>query len=90
MKKLVILDFDGTLADTRALIIRTNQEAMRHMGYPIQDEETIAATIGLILEDGLLQMYPDLPKETLPEWVKTGAANRLLRHCDGAGRGTFS
>lgn len=71
MKKLVILDFDGTLADTRALIIRTNQEAMRRMGYPIQDEETIAATIGLILEDGLLQMYPDLPKETLPEWVKT-------------------
>ena len=58
MKKLVILDFDG-------------QEAMRRMGYPIQDEETIAATIGLILEDGLLQMYPDLPKETLPEWVKT-------------------
>ena len=71
MKKLVILDFDGTLADTRALIIRTNQEAMRCMGSPIQDEETIAATIGLILEDGLLQMYPDLPKETLPEWVKT-------------------
>ena len=29
MKKLVILDFDGTLADTRELIIRTNEEAMR-------------------------------------------------------------
>ena len=71
MKKLVILDFDGTLADTRELIIRTNEEAMRRMGYPIKDEETIAATIGLILEEGLLQMYPDLPRETLPVWVKT-------------------
>ncbi|MBR0246418.1 MAG: HAD-IA family hydrolase [Bacteroidales bacterium] len=71
MKKLVILDFDGTLADTRELIIRTSEEAMRRMGYPVQDEETIAATIGLILEEGLLQMYPDLPRETLPVWVKT-------------------
>ena len=70
MKKLVILDFDGTLADTRELIIRTSQDAMRRMGYPGQDEETIAATIGLSLDEGLLQMYPDLPRETLPEWVR--------------------
>lgn len=71
MKKLVILDFDGTLADTRELIIRTNQEAMRRMGCPERDEETIASTIGLILEESILKMYPETPREALPLWIKT-------------------
>lgn len=71
MIKIIILDFDGTLADTRELIIRTNQDAMRAMGYPVKDENTIAATIGLPLQEGILAMYPDLPRETMPLWVKT-------------------
>lgn len=32
MTKLVILDFDGTLADTVELIVQTNQEVQRRMG----------------------------------------------------------
>ena len=32
MHKLIIFDFDGTLADTRELIVKTNQEAQRAMG----------------------------------------------------------
>lgn len=69
--KLLILDFDGTLADTRELIIRTNQEAQRRMHYPVCDEATIVPTIGIPLRDGILQMYPGLPEEDLPVWVKT-------------------
>ena len=37
MKKLVILDFDGTLADTRELIIRTSEEAMRRMARFVEN-----------------------------------------------------
>lgn len=70
MIKLLILDFDGTLADTQELIVRTNQEAMRRLDYPVQDAQTIIDTIGLPLEEGIMTMFPDLPREVLPQWVK--------------------
>lgn len=70
MIKLLILDFDGTLADTQELIVRTNQEAMRRLGYPVQDAQTIIDTIGLPLEEGIMTMFPDLPREVLPQWVR--------------------
>lgn len=71
MIRLVILDFDGTLADTRELIVRTNQEAQRRMGFPVSGEAEIAATIGLPLKEGILALYPDLPVTELPAWVAT-------------------
>ena len=69
MKRLIIFDFDGTLADTREIIVRTNQEVQRRMGYPITDEAGIMATVGLVLEECILMMYPDLPREELPAWT---------------------
>lgn len=74
MKKdiqLIIFDFDGTLADTYELIIKTNQEAMRQMDYPVRDEETIRGTIGLPLEAGIRTLFPDLPEEAIPQWCAT-------------------
>ena len=71
MIKLIILDFDGTLADTRELIVRTNQETQRRMGYPVTDEAGIVATIGLPLRECITTMYPDVGQETLPIWVQT-------------------
>ena len=69
MTKLIILDFDGTLADTREIIVRTNQEVQRRMGYPVTDEAGIMATVGYVLEECILIMYPDLPREQLPAWT---------------------
>ncbi len=71
MIKLLIFDFDGTLADTRELIVRTNQEAMRAMNHPVLPPERITPTIGLPLEEGLRTMMPDVAADQLPEWVKT-------------------
>ena len=79
--KLLILDFDGTLADTRELIIRTNQEAQRRMHYPVCDEATIVPTIGIPLREGILQMYPGLPEEDLPV---IDAANSLAERMEKA------
>ena len=70
MKKLIIFDFDGTLADTRELIVRTNQEAMKRVGYPVADAESIIATIGLPLKESILALFPDLPHSELPAWIK--------------------
>lgn len=71
MKKIIIFDFDGTLADTHELIVRTNQEAMKAMQYPVRDEEAIRKTIGLPLEEGIKTLFPELPDEALPEWCAT-------------------
>ena len=71
MIKLLIFDFDGTLADTHRLIIETNREAMRRMGFPVLEEPVISRTIGLPLEEGILTMFPQLTKEDLPAWTST-------------------
>lgn len=69
MIRLIILDFDGTLADTRELIVRTNQEVQRRMHVPVLEEARIVATIGVPLKEGIQTMYPQVRDEDLPEWV---------------------
>lgn len=69
--KLIILDFDGTLGDTREIIIRTNQELMRRKGFPVLPEKAIMDTVGLPLEECFMAMYPDFPRQELPGWVAT-------------------
>lgn len=71
MIRLVILDFDGTLADTREIIVRTNQEVQRRMGYPVLREADIVATIGLPLKEGIMAMFPQLPPGEIPAWITT-------------------
>ena len=70
MIKLVILDFDGTLTDTRERIVRTNQEVQRRMHFPVCAPETIIATIGVPLREGIMAMYQGVQIDNLPEWVK--------------------
>ena len=60
MIKLIILDFDGTLGDTRANIVTTMRRTLDRLGYAIPDEATIAATIGVPLEKGFEQMLPGI------------------------------
>ena len=60
MIKLIILDFDGTLGDTRANIVLTMRRTLVRLGYAVPDEETIAATIGVPLEKGFEQMLPGI------------------------------
>jgi phosphoglycolate phosphatase len=62
-KGLIILDFDGTICDTRETIVRTYQMTMNHMGLPVADEATCAATIGLPLAQGFHAIYPDMGEE---------------------------
>ena len=58
--KLIIFDFDGTLADTRGYIVTTMQQAMRELGRPVREEEACAATIGLPLKGCFQQLYPGI------------------------------
>ncbi len=49
--RLVIFDFDGTLADTSECIVKTAQRTMERLGLPMRSEWEIKQTIGLPLEE---------------------------------------
>jgi len=49
--KLLILDFDGTIADTKASIINTIQATLKEMGHEKADEKAIQERIGLPIND---------------------------------------
>ena len=67
--KLIIFDFDGTLADTNKLIVACKQETMRRLGLEVMDEKICASTIGLSAAIGFRQTYPDAPEETIEKCV---------------------
>ena len=69
--QLIILDFDGTLADTRDNIVRTLQASMHQLGLPVADEAACASTIGLKLDDACRQLYPDGPADLPDRFVET-------------------
>ncbi len=58
--KLLLFDFDGTLADTRQAIVLAKQEAMRRLGLTVLSEEACASTIGLTAKAGFLKLYPGM------------------------------
>lgn len=69
--QLIILDFDGTLADTRDNIVRTLQVSMHQLGLPVADEAACASTIGLKLDDACRHLYPDGPADLADRFVET-------------------
>lgn len=77
MKKIVILDFDGTLADTKPVIVNTFHRTLSAMHLPPHTDAEIAATIGL----PLLEAFPVL--EPVLEPMSAGmaqACTRCYRH----------
>jgi HAD hydrolase, family IA, variant 3 len=69
--QLIILDFDGTLADTRDNIVRTLQASMHQLDLPVADEAACASTIGLKLDDACRHLYPDGPADLPDRFVET-------------------
>ncbi|MDO4948872.1 MAG: HAD family hydrolase [Bacteroidales bacterium] len=54
--RLVVFDFDGTIADTAAHIVATSHAMLRATGFPDIPDETIRQTIGLPFEQCLAIM----------------------------------
>lgn len=69
--KLIIFDFDGTLADTTATILCTYKMAIEKIGAPSRTDAECQATIGLPLKEGFRQLYPDFSEEQLDNCVST-------------------
>ena len=52
----IILDFDGTIADTGNCIIQTTQKVAKALGLPHVDESEIKNLIGLPLQETLIRL----------------------------------
>lgn len=56
--KIIILDFDGTLADTASVIIQTMLATHQELGLPYRNNQECASMIGLRLIDIPNVMFP--------------------------------
>lgn len=65
--ELIVFDWDGTLMDSAAAIVRAIQAASRDMGVPEPDEATARHVIGLGLVDALRHAVPTLAPEDYPK-----------------------
>lgn len=58
---LIVFDWDGTLMDSTAAIVRALQAACRDLGFPEPTDERAAHVIGLSLADAIHHILPDIP-----------------------------
>lgn len=58
--KLLIFDWDGTLADSIGRIVTAMHVAAQRAGRPERDDESVKGIIGLGLPEAILTLYPDM------------------------------
>jgi phosphoglycolate phosphatase len=61
--RFIVFDWDGTLADSTAIIADSLQQACRDIGEPVPGDADARYVIGLGLIDALRHVAPDLPRE---------------------------
>src|SRR4249920_2762782 len=64
---LIVFDWDGTLFDSTALIVRCIQAACRDIGVEVPSDQQAAYVIGLGLRDALQHAVSGLPESRYPE-----------------------
>ncbi|MGD9773145.1 HAD family hydrolase [Diaphorobacter sp.] len=60
---LIAFDWDGTLFDSTAIIVRSIQDAVRDLGGTVPTDEAAAWVIGMALPQALAHAAPDVPRE---------------------------
>lgn len=61
--KIVILDFDGTLADTTGVILNAMQATIKELGLPARTDKECIAMIGLRLDKVPAVLFPECDLE---------------------------
>ena len=77
--RLVVFDWDGTLADSTAIIAAALQAACRDIGAPVPLDADARYVIGLGLADALAHAVPDLPRDRYPDLVARYRHHYLAR-----------
>ena len=69
--KLIIFDFDGTLAITDKAIISCIVKTFESFNIAPPAADTIRATIGINLPNTFKLLYPAIEESAIPAWVET-------------------
>ena len=69
--KLIIFDFDGTLAITHKAIISCIVKTFESFNIAPPGADTIRATIGINLPNTFKLLYPAIEESAIPTWVET-------------------
>lgn len=72
---LIVFDWDGTLMDSTAVIVRSIQEAARDLGLPVPADSLASHVIGLGLGDALRIAVPQLQHDEYPRMVERYVAH---------------
>jgi phosphoglycolate phosphatase len=77
--RLLVFDWDGTLADSTAIIAGALQRACRDLDLPAPDDATARYVIGLGLADALRHVAPTLPSADHPRLSERYREHYLAR-----------
>ena len=77
--RFVVFDWDGTLADSTAIIAGALQQACRDIGEPVPADVDARYVIGLGLADALRHVAPTLPRERQPDLIARYRHHYMLR-----------
>lgn len=77
--RLVVFDWDGTLADSAAIIAESIQEACRDLGLEVPDEQRARYVIGLGLLDAVAHVAPGIAPEKRQELAERYRQHYLAR-----------
>lgn len=69
--KLIIFDFDGTLAITHKAIVSCIAKTFESFGNTPPAVDTIQATIGINLPNTFKMLHPAIEESAIPDWVET-------------------
>ena len=68
--ELIVFDWDGTLLDSAAAIVRAIQAASADLGLPVPSDARARHVIGLGLHDALSYAVPELAAADYPRMVE--------------------
>jgi phosphoglycolate phosphatase len=67
---LIVFDWDGTLMDSTATIVKCIQASAKDLGLPVPDNKAASYVIGLGLQDAMQAAIPDLDPKHYPRMVE--------------------
>ena len=67
---LIVFDWDGTLMDSTATIVRCIQSAARDLGLPVPSDTSASHVIGLGLSEAMAAVMPDIEPAMYPRMVE--------------------